>query len=150
MIIDTFKNIKLYSDISERLQKGLRILLEPELINKPDGKYQVEGDDIYYLVQRYKTKKPVDAKFEAHRKYIDIQALLKGREIIGFENIARLKENVPYKEDILFFETPGQYTELKLHDKMFAVLFPEDGHMPGLDFEEQQNDVVKIVVKVKI
>ena len=101
------------------------------------------------MVQRYKTKDASEGKFEAHRKYIDIQAVLKGKEIIGYANIDSLKENVPYKEDIVFFETPDDYNEVKLQDGMFTVLFPEDAHMPLLDYNGK-NDVVKIVVKIKI
>lgn len=149
MIVDTIKNISIYSNLSGRIFKGLEILEDPNLLNKEDGKYEVEGDNIFYLVQRYKTKKSSEAKFEAHRKYIDIQAVLKGKEIIGYTHINNLKENTPYKEDIQFFETPDDFNEIKLTEGMFAVLFPEDAHMPTCDYNEQ-TDVLKIVVKIKI
>ncbi len=149
MIVDEIKNKSIYSKLGERIVKGLEILEDPGLINKKDGKYEIEGDNLFYLVQRYKTKNSSEAKFEAHRNYIDIQAVLKGKEIIGYSNINNLKENVPYKEDVLFFETPKDYNEVKLADGMFAVLFPEDGHMPTCKYNEK-SDVLKIVVKIKI
>jgi len=149
MITDKISNIDLYKNISNRLAKGLDLLKDPALLTRTDGKYEVDGTNLFYLVQRYKTKKVKDAKFEAHKNYIDIQAILRGKEIIGYAHINGLKVSVPYKEDVLFFETPEQYTELKLSESMFAVLFPEDAHMPLCDFGGQ-NDVVKIVVKVKI
>jgi biofilm protein TabA len=149
MIADKIKNISLYTNISERIAKGLELLKDHDLINKADGKYEVDGDNIYYLVQRYKTKNYGEAKFEAHRNYIDIQAVLRGREIIGYTNIGNLKENVPYKTDVVFFETPVEFTEIKLTEGMFTLLFPDDGHMPACDYGGK-NEVVKIVVKIKI
>jgi biofilm protein TabA len=149
MIADSIKNISIYKNISERLSKGLEILTDKTLLDKPDGKYEVDGANLFYLVQRYKTKSLSEAKFEAHRKYIDIQAVLKGKEIIGFTNIAGLKESAPYKEDVVFFDMPKDYIELKMHEETFTVLFPEDAHMPACDLGGK-NDVLKIVVKIKL
>lgn len=149
MIVDKIKNISLYTNISEKIKKGLMLLNDKELINKPEGKYEVDGENIYILVQRYKTKNYSEAKFEAHRNYIDIQAVLKGKEIIGYENIDNLKENVPYKTDAAFFETPESFSEIKLTEGMFALLFPGDGHMPACDYNGK-TEVIKIVVKIKI
>lgn len=149
MVVDKIKNINIYSNLSERIRKGLEIINDPELLEKEDGKYEVDGDNIFYMMQRYKTKEASEAKFEAHRKYIDIQAVLRGKEIIGYANIGKLKESIPYKEDILFFETPNDYNEVKLQEGMFVILFPEDGHMPLCNYNEQSN-VLKVVVKIKI
>ena len=149
MVVDKIKNINIYSNLSDRIFKGLSILKDPDLFEKEDGKYEVNGDNIFYLVQRYKTKDASETKFEAHRKYIDIQAVLKGKEVIGYANINSLKESVPYKEDVLFFETPQDYNEVKLKEGMFTILFPEDAHMPLCHYNGQ-SDVLKIVVKIKI
>ena len=132
MIVDRVKNINLYFKFSERLAKGLEVLKTPGLAEKEDGKYEVDGDNIYYMISRYKTKNVSEAKFETHKKYIDIQAVLKGKEIIGYAHLSELKETVPYKEDIQFFETPADYLELKLSAGMFAVLFPDDWAYAGM------------------
>ena len=149
MIADKIKNIHLYTNISERIRKGLELLNDKNLINTPDGKYKVDGENIYYLVQRYKTKKASEAKFGAHKNYIYIQAIIKGKEIIGFEYIDNLKENVPYKEDVHFFATPEDYIEIKLSEGMFTILYPGEGHMPLCDYKKQ-NEVLKVVVKIKV
>ena len=149
MIVDKIKNIGLYSKLSERISKGLKLIEDPGLLNKEDGKYEVDGDNLYYMIARYKTKNISEAKFETHKKYIDIQAVLKGKEIIGYTHMSNLKTNVPYKEDIEFFETPEDYNEVKVKEGMFVILYPEDGHMPGCDYNGK-SDVLKVVVKVKI
>ncbi len=149
MVVDKIININLYKRLSDRIAKGLEVLSGTDFNNLQDGKYEIDGDNIFYLVQRYKTKKASEAKFEAHKKYIDIQAIIKGKEIIGFEYIENLKENVPYKEDVHFFTNPGDYTEIKLSDGMFTILYPGEGHMPLCNYKKQ-HDVLKVVVKIKV
>jgi biofilm protein TabA len=149
MIVDKIKNLDSYKGLSKRLDEGLKIISDPGLVNKEDGKYEVDGDNLFYMVARYKTKDLSEAKFETHKRYIDIQAVLKGKEIIGYTHMDNLKSNVPYTDDIEFFETPGDYEEVKMTEGMFSVLFPQDGHMPGCDYNGK-NDIVKVVVKVKI
>ena len=149
MVVDKIKNINLYEGLSDRIAKGLEVLSSTDFINLQDGKYEIDGENLFYLVQRYKTKKASEAKFEAHKNYIDIQAIIKGKEIIGFEYIDNLKEVVPYKEDVHFFATPEDYTEIELTEGMFAILYPGEAHMPLCDYD-RQNDVLKIVVKIKV
>ena len=48
MIVDKIKNIGLYSKLSERISKGLKLIEDPGLLNKEDGKYEVDGDNLYY------------------------------------------------------------------------------------------------------
>lgn len=149
MVVDIISKQNLYKGLSDRIAKGLELLKNTDFLKLADGKYQIEGDNLFYLVQRYKTKKASEAKFEAHKNYIDIQAIIMGKEIIGFEYIENLKEVVPYKEDVHFFETPKKYTEARLSEGMFALFYPGEAHIPMCDYDKQ-NDVLKIVVKVKI
>ena len=149
MIVDKIKNIDIYINLSDGIFKGLNVLKDPGLFEKEDGKYEIDGDNIFYLVQRYKTKNVSEAKFEAHRKYIDIQAILKGKEIIGYTHKASLKVSIPYTDDIEFFETPRDFNETKLTEGMFVILFPDDAHMPMCHYNEQ-SDVLKVVVKIKM
>lgn len=149
MVVDNITKFNLYKGLSDRIAKGLEVLTNTDFISLQDGKYQIDGDNIFYLVQRYKTKKASEAKFEAHKNYIDIQAIIKGKEIIGFEYINNLEEVVPYKEDVHFFATPEKYTEIKLSEGMFALFYPGEAHIPTCDYE-RQNDVLKVVVKIKV
>ena len=91
MILDKINNANLYKGISENLDKALYVLQTQDFAAKEDGKYVVDGDNVFYMVQRYTTKPLDQGKLEAHKKYIDIQMLVKGSEIIGYANLEGLK-----------------------------------------------------------
>lgn len=149
MIVDRLENAHLYAGLSEKIEKAFEILNDKSLAEKEDGRYEVHGDNLFYIVQRYQTKTIDKAGFEAHRKYIDIQVLLQGRETIGYAPTDELTVNIPYKEDVLFYETPENYTEIKLSKGMFAIFYPSDAHMPSCQLDGPSS-VHKVVVKVKV
>jgi biofilm protein TabA len=151
MIVDRLENAELYEAVYSKLTRGLELLNDKTLGQKPDGRYQSEGDEIYYIVQRYATRPVEQGKLEAHRKYIDIQFVASGQECFGYAPLKGLKEKTPYddEKDVAFFDVPKDIAMTKLTAGMFAVFFPQDVHMPCLQVAGQEN-VTKIVVKVKV
>jgi YhcH/YjgK/YiaL family protein len=148
MIIDKIENAKLYFGINERITKALKFLLTEDLLNIKEGKHEIAGDDIYVLINVYDTKNPSDSNLEAHRKFIDIQYVVSGSELIG---LATLKEQKPSKEydekkDYLLFKEDCSF--MKLEQGMFAILFPDDLHMPGIKISKPAK-VKKVVIKVR-
>lgn len=90
--------------------------------------------------------------YEAHRENIDIQYLIAGEETIHCLPLEYLKETNPYdkEKDAAFYEEANSKPqELLLGNGYFAILFPQDGHMPQLCVNEPVK-VRKVVVKVKI
>jgi biofilm protein TabA len=149
MIVDKIENAKLYTGISERITKGLELLSDPAVAEKEDGKYEIDGDNLFFLVQRYTTKDKEEMLFEAHRNYIDIQAILDGEETIGYAPADELEVVEPYKPDVFKCADPDIFTEVKLPSGTFAIFFPNDAHKPCYDYNGKSN-VHKVVVKVKI
>ena len=78
MITDKIENATMYSEIPHEAI----IFLEKLANNLKTGKFTLNygkitlDNDIYVNVEKYTTKYLNDAKFEAHKKYIDIQLLL--------------------------------------------------------------------------
>ena len=97
MIKDTLKNAKNYYSVSENLKKGFVWLQENELNKLPDGKYLIDGDNVYASIQTYDTKE--DAKYESHREYIDIQYMISGSEKIGVTDLTNCKTCIEYDLD---------------------------------------------------
>ena len=110
MILDTIDNTRLYVGLHARFSKAFEILYDKTLSQKEDGKYPVDGENIYYTIQRYTTKPLSEGKLEAHRKYIDIQFLLEGQELLGYAPLKGLTTSEEYNpaKDIVFYETPEQ------------------------------------------
>jgi YhcH/YjgK/YiaL family protein len=132
--------------------KALAFLRRPDLANLPDGRYELDGDSVYAMVQRYATGPGPEPKFEAHRKYIDVQFLAAGAEIIGWAPLGRLAVSEPYDadRDVCFGRVAaGGWTPALLLAGELAVLYPEDAHAPRLA-AGGPGAVTKVVVKVAV
>jgi YhcH/YjgK/YiaL family protein len=116
------------------------------------GRVDLAGDDVFALVQQYTTKPLDKAKFEAHRKYIDVQFVYSGRETILWAPLAAMtEETMAYdaeKEAALFTLVPD-VTPLHLSAGHFAILYPEDAHAPCVEWDTP-SEVFKVVVKVAV
>jgi len=151
MIVDKIGNAVAYADLSKRLAKALEVLKKEDFSKKADGRYDIDGSNLYYLVQRYQTKPMEQCKLEAHENYIDIQFAADGEEILAYTPIDNLEVTTPYnkEKDIVFYKTPAKITSVNLTAGMFCVLYPQDAHMPKCQLSGPSN-VLKVVVKVKI
>jgi biofilm protein TabA len=150
MIVDKIQNAGLYNGLSERIAKGLELIRDPKIAGQKDGKYEVDGDNLFYMIQRYPTKDKKDMLFEAHRNYIDIQFIVDGEETIGYALTETLTDEVqPYKPDVAKYADPKMFTEVKLAKGMFAIFYPDDAHKPCYDYHDGKSNVHKLVVKVR-
>jgi YhcH/YjgK/YiaL family protein len=151
MVIDKLENSYLYEGISAKIKKGLEVLKDESLSEKKDGRYEVDGENIYYIIQRYATKPVKAGRLEAHRKYIDIQFAACGEEVIGHSFLGRLDIEEPYDraKDVIFYKVPEKINSIMLSEGTFCILFPQDGHIPCCQ-AAGPCEVLKIVVKVKI
>jgi len=151
MITDTIKNTRLYKAISPRIAKALEILTTEDFAKKDTGKYEVDGKNIYYMVQRYKTSPAQEGKFETHKKYIDVQFVAAGKEMLGYAHIDLLEPDTDYDadKDAIFYKQPEVFTPVALTIGMFCILFPEDAHLPCRQLNGS-SDVIKVVIKVKV
>jgi YhcH/YjgK/YiaL family protein len=149
MVLDSIKNYKLYTNLSPRIAQALKIAAETDFNKLENGKYPVDGNNLFYTVQRYDTA-PIMEKIEAHRKYIDIQLMAKGDERIGVDNIEGLKVHTPYSDekDIMFFNAEKSVSYIDVKEGMFTIFWPGDAHMPGRQIDKPQN-VTKVVFKIK-
>lgn len=105
----------------------------------------------FALEQVYNTKDRNDCFFESHKKYIDVQFILEGEEIIEVDNIKNLEVNFIYDMDMdLIKYNDSKFSSIiKLGKGDLAIFFPEDAHMPCVKIRESKK-VVKTVVKVQI
>jgi YhcH/YjgK/YiaL family protein len=151
MVIDKLENAYLYAGLSEKIGKGLEVLKDEKIYTKKDGRYDINGDNLYYIIQRYTTKPIKEGRLEAHKKYIDIQFVASGEEVIGHFSPGQLNIQKPYDEakDVVFYKVPDEINTVKLSKGMFCILFPQDGHMPCCQLAGPC-EVLKVVVKVKI
>ena len=152
MIITDLKNFEHQIVMTPFMRKALDYLRQPNIAALPDGTIEIDGRRLFAIVQRYETLSTGAPKFEFHRKYIDVQYLVTGEEILGWAPADRMKITDPYNaEKDICFGVVDSGTMLSIHLKtgQLAVLYPEDGHAPRLA-AGVPSPVMKIVVKVSV
>ena len=109
------------------------------------------ADGTFALEQVYPPKARSDGFFESHRKYIDVQVVVAGEELMEVEEVARLSATALYnpERDLLKYADTATASVLRVRAGGAAVFFPEDGHMPSLQWRGP-GLVRKTVVKVPV
>lgn len=148
MIFDKLKNVQMYFNLGERFKAAFQYLQNTDLTGMENGRYELCGYDVIVIIQDYHSKPEQEGKWEAHRKYIDIQYIIKGQERLGYLNIDDFTPDEKYDSDrdIVFGTGNGEFLTAKVGD--FLVFTPQDAHMPSICVNEPEY-VKKAVVKVK-
>ena len=149
MIIDVLKNANLYREVNSKFNKAFNFLRNMDLLKLNPGKYEIEGTSIYAIVDNYFTRPKEEGLWEAHRRYIDIQFVVKNKEQMGYASLGQMQNCTEYdqEKDILFFKGTGSYFIMPAGT--FVILTPQDVHMQGIAIEKSEA-VKKIVIKVLV
>lgn len=134
------------------LRRAIEWLEKEVTSDTPVGRYDIEGDRMFVLVQQVETEPREQRLAEAHRRYIDIQLLLSGKELIlaardtgSNEVIANELED----RDLLKYSKVENECELLLIPGTFAIFFPADIHRPCCSVESSLS-IRKAVVKIDV
>ncbi|UZP67502.1 YhcH/YjgK/YiaL family protein [Desulfovibrio mangrovi] len=152
MIVDTLENWRTYP-LGPTWEKAFLFLesLTPEMAV---GKYAIDGTDIFAVVAEYETVPENSKPYESHREYMDVQFLLRGHEWFDYAPVKALavtQDYDPAKGDVMRYARDGApTTRITLGDGVFAALYPEDGHAPGVAMDGKPAPVKKVVVKVRV
>lgn len=130
--------------------QAFHFLKTANLKELPLGKQELEGVHLFVIVQEYIGKQKPDALYEAHKKYVDIQYVIEGEEIMGLTTLDKVTVKEPYNEekDIAFYNYDGG-DYLKATTENFFLFFPEDVHRPSITTGDSVL-IKKIVVKVRV
>ena len=111
----------------------------------------VLDEHCFVLEQAYISKNKEDCFFESHKKYIDIQYVFEGEEIMEVENISNLQVTSDYKEDLDYakYSQSKNSSILKIRQNELAIFFPQDAHMPCIKLDENKK-VIKAVFKISV
>ncbi len=149
MIVTTIEKLTDYKEIP--YAQDIVDFLQTFMIgDMREGKYEIRGEELFAAVSRYDTQPDIDRQFENHRKYIDLQIVLDGKEEIHWADVSTLEmvsEEYSKGGDIAFYvgESMGY---VLLGGNQCAVLFEEDAHKPNVLHQKSEN-VLKVVFKIK-
>ena len=148
MIVDTLANADKYVHLHQHFAKAFEFIKSVNLETIEPGKYPIDGTDIHASVSAKEGVTAEEAKFEAHRNYIDIQVCPTGTEQLGWKPLEKCthpKGDYNAEKDVTFYnDTPDTYFTLSAGQ--FAIFYPEDVHAPMIG----EGTIKKLVVKVKI
>ena len=150
MILDTLENAPLYRPISKGLSAAFDYLRHTDLLALPSGRVEIAGPELYAAVHEYHGKAPSEALvWEAHRRYIDVQYVIRGVERMGITHLKNVSITKPYDEaiDALLGTATGDIVTVPAGS--FVVFYPHDLHAPGISGGGDEA-IKKIVVKVAV
>lgn len=147
MILDTIANMKLYEAVNPYISMVIDYLSELDVDNLPEGKVEIDAENLFANFMVARGKAPEDATFETHNRMIDIQIVFEKEEEIAWIPRAELPSS-DYNEakDCTLYQGVIPTQTVKLVPGYFALFFPEDGHAPCISTAESYH---KVVFKLK-
>ena len=140
-----FSYLEKLQDITSLEYKSLKSI-ELDVCNKI-----ILDENCFLLEQAYISKNKEDCLFESHKKYIDIQYMFEGDEIMEVENVNNLLIETAYKE-VLDYAKHAQSKNasvLKIKENELAIFYPNDAHMPCIKINENKK-IIKAVFKILV
>lgn len=119
-------------------------LLSADLSALAPGRHDVDGDNVFVLMQEYTQQEKAPA-YEAHDAYADIQLVLRGSErFLWGHGVPG-----PLNGDLRVVTEVGDPVEFVLRENQLVIFLPGEAHAPGLP-EKGSAFCRKAVVKVKM
>ena len=130
--------------------KAFAFLRDSDLLSLKPGKYVIDGTDVYAMITEGPEKTFEQSAWESHRKYIDLQYVIKGKEKIGVAPLDSATVTKPYDEstDGAKYTANGQYYIAE--PGTFFLFFPGDAHRPNIKVDGYDDVVKKIVIKIRL
>jgi YhcH/YjgK/YiaL family protein len=136
--------------LAPALQKALAYLKNTDFSNVKPGQFAIDGDRLYGMLNEYQTEPKNERRPEAHRKYIDVQYIVSGQELIGYapwvDGLPVLEDRLAQWDVIHYSDVPNE-TDLLMTAGMYAIFYPWDVHRPNCVSGAVQL-VRKVVLKV--
>ncbi len=146
MIICPFADLNRYASIIPGLEEAVNAIHAMET-------WQVGtiplSDGNRIMVQENQTRPVTDDISEAHRKFLDIQYVVKGEETVGWAPLNTLTPAGEFSEEKDVGMYAGKVEFVRVTAGNCYVVFPEDAHMPGVTLGETA-PVHKLVIKLKV
>ena len=152
MITSTLPQLHWYKIISPNFEKAIHYALTANFSDMEPGKYQIDGDNVFAIVNEYTTKPAAECSPESHRDYADIQIVISGTERFGYAPLIDQPETSPYnpEKDYALYSIPEEALNyITLPAGQFIIFFPSDIHQPEV-FVQQPQLVKKVVLKIAL
>ena len=145
---DYQETLYLSAQMKELIGKALAITAS----NPADGRHNIDGDSAFVLISSPMTEPHEKRLAEIHQKYLDVQILLSGKEVIGYGiELTHDAADQDYlaDKDIAFYKDIPNEQFVSLNPGDFVVFYPGEVHKPLCAVGEPAH-VRKAVVKMLV
>jgi len=151
MIYDSLHNFSMYLCLHPHFADALAFLKKHEGILPAlmAGSYDINSSGAFASVSEYESKPISEGFLEYHRKFIDIQIIIKGREKIGVVQKDDCRD-LGYEEEKDLGKVEGSVDYITMDRNKVAIFFPQDAHMPQISCSDQREKVKKVVFKIPV
>lgn len=130
--------------------RGIEALVKLEPTFIAAGRYEVEGGQLFVLIQDVDSRSFEESRSEAHGKFADVQIPLSASERYGFSfpqpGLACTEDRLE-ANDVAFYEKPSSEFFMDIHPGDYVVFFPGELHRPCLAINEKMK-IRKAVIKI--
>lgn len=150
MILSALNAVSCSYRYPEEIEKALNWLKNNDLAAMETGTYEIEGKDIYAMIQEITTQPFEQRRAEKHDEYVDVQCIISGTERMGYATYTGMEEisENPEGKDICFFKNVANENYVDVPAGAFCIFFTNDIHRPGAAAGEPAA-VRKAIVKVR-
>ena len=156
MIIDKLERLALYESMHPRFPAAFAFFRELMANGAEDGKYVLPNTDVENAVTvgigTGPLKVQAEAISESHEKYIDVQIVLSGEEMMYVPAIADPAATTPYNEEKDFFKYEALDKDschsLRVSEGNFVIFLETELHAPSMAHGTEPVTDRKAVIKV--
>jgi biofilm protein TabA len=152
MITSSLSQLFWYKAINPHFVTAIDYILSTNLASLETGRHDIDGDNVFAIVNEYITKPSEECDPESHLDYADIQIMITGTEKFGYIPLDGAAPTTPYDEerDVAFYSLPPEdISYIRLTPGQFIIFFPSDIHQPEV-FHLRPGLVKKLVLKVSV
>ncbi|MFV0365826.1 MAG: YhcH/YjgK/YiaL family protein [Mangrovibacterium sp.] len=145
--VDVEEFYKQYQAKPELWKKTFQFM-QTDLAALEVGKYPLVEGELIANIQEYNSKEPENARWEAHRKFIDLQFVISGNEQMGVMPLAEAQNAGEYnaEKDVIFYgENDGAI--YPADNQVYFLFFTSDLHRPCIK-DGESSPVKKLVMKI--
>lgn len=135
MLYDNLENINQYVGLFEHLDTAINFIEEHDLNELPEGRTEIDGENVFVNVSRPEAQPSEGRAFESHSRYMDLQIDLEGTELCEVA-LGAMTEAAPYDAEQDFALWNGDVScAMVLGTGRFAVFMVEEAHKPCIKAE---------------
>lgn len=149
MLLGNMSSLDRLSFVDKRIVQYAEVAQKLAMTEKEDGKYPIEGDDVFVVLASEVTQLASERKSEIHHDYIDIQLILKGKEVFGVSShTGEQYLGKAFENDLCFLPQIENESFVTLVEGDFIVFYPGEAHRPLCAYDDTPEPIRKAVVKI--